>query len=186
MPRRRLLLTVSSLVAVALAVTGCTIPTTKDGGGYGPSNQTARKAAPPPPVELRSGAKEELKSSDASWTPATYVTATGAKVVLDVSNTDPTQHNFTLGDLEISKNIPRHEHPDPLHGTQTGSLPVLLQIPPAGDAGLADGHLAVRRQPPASPHPRRLLTRREPSCPRSVPHAVPAGGLRGSPACSRC
>jgi plastocyanin len=106
MPRRRLLLTVSSLVAVALAVTGCTIPTTKDGGGYGPSNQTARKAAPPPPVELRSGAKEELKSSDASWTPATYVTATGAKVVLDVSNTDPTQHNFTLGDLEISKNIP--------------------------------------------------------------------------------
>ncbi|MGH2577925.1 MAG: cupredoxin domain-containing protein [Actinomycetota bacterium] len=106
MPRRRLLLAVSSLVAVALAVTGCTIPTTKDGGGYGPSNQTARKAAPPPPVELRSGAKEELKSSDASWTPATYVTATGAKVVLDVSNTDPTQHNFTLGDLEISKNIP--------------------------------------------------------------------------------
>jgi plastocyanin len=106
MPRRRLLLTVSSLVAVALAVTGCTIPTTKDGGGYGPSNQTARKAAPPPPVELRSGAKEELKSSDASWTPATYVTATGAKVVLDVSNADPTQHNFTLGDLEISKNIP--------------------------------------------------------------------------------
>jgi plastocyanin len=106
MPRRRLLLTVSSLVAVALALTGCTIPTTKDGGGYGPSNQTARKAAPPPPVELRSGAKEELKSSEASWTPATYVTATGAKVVLDVSNADPTQHNFTLGDLEISKNIP--------------------------------------------------------------------------------
>ena len=106
MPRRRLLLAVSSLVAVALALTGCTIPTTKDGGGYGPSNQTARKAAPPPPVELRSGAKEELKSTDASWTPATYVTATGAKVVLDVSNADPTQHNFTLGDLEISKNIP--------------------------------------------------------------------------------
>ena len=106
MPRRRLLLTVSGLVAVALALTGCTIPTTKDGGGYGPSNQTARKAAPPPPVELRSGAKEELKSSDASWTPATYVTAAGAKVVLDVSNADPTQHNFTLGDLEISKNIP--------------------------------------------------------------------------------
>ena len=106
MRRRRLLLAVSSLVAVALAVTGCTIPTTKDGGGYGPSNQAARKAAPPPPVELRSGAKEELKSTDASWTPATYVTATGAKVVLDVSNADPTQHNFTLGDLEISKNIP--------------------------------------------------------------------------------
>ena len=51
MPRRRLLLTVSTLVAVALAVTGCTIPTTKDGGGYGPSNQTARKAAQPAPVD---------------------------------------------------------------------------------------------------------------------------------------
>ena len=35
MPRRRLLLTVSTVVAVALAVAGCTIPTTKDGGGYG-------------------------------------------------------------------------------------------------------------------------------------------------------
>jgi plastocyanin len=106
MPRRRLLLTVSSLVAVALAVSGCTIPTTKDGGGYGPSNQTARKATKPPPVELRSGATEKLKSADASWTPALYVTATGAKVALNVSNTDPSQHNFTLGDLEISKNIP--------------------------------------------------------------------------------
>jgi plastocyanin len=106
MPRRRLLLTVSSLVAVALAGTGCTIPTTKDGGGYGPSNQTTRKAAQPAPVELRSGAKQELKSSESSWEPAIYQTATGAKIVLDVSNVDPTQHNFTLGDLEISKNIP--------------------------------------------------------------------------------
>jgi plastocyanin len=106
MPRRRLLLTVSTVVAVALAVAGCTIPTTKDGGGYGPSNQTARKAAQPSPVELRSGAKQQLKSANAAWTPALYTTATGAKIVLNVSNTDPTQHNFTLGDLEISKNIP--------------------------------------------------------------------------------
>jgi plastocyanin len=106
MPRRRLLLTVSSVVAVALAVTGCTIPTTKDGGGYGPSNQTVRKAAQPAPVELRSGAKQKLKSSESSWEPAIYQTASGAKIVLDVSNVDPTQHNFTLGDLEISKNIP--------------------------------------------------------------------------------
>jgi plastocyanin len=106
MPRRRLLLTVSTVVAVALTVAGCTIPTTKDGGGYGPSNQTARKAAQPPPVELRSGAKQQLKSANAAWTPALYTTATGAKIVLNVSNTDPTQHNFTLGDLEISKNIP--------------------------------------------------------------------------------
>ena len=71
MPRRRLLLTVSSLVAVALAVTGCTIPTTKDGGGYGPSNQATRKAAKPVPVELHSGAKQKLKSADSSWTSPT-------------------------------------------------------------------------------------------------------------------
>ena len=106
MPRRRLLLTVLSLVAVALAITGCTIPTTKDGGGYGPSNQTARKAAKPVPVELRSGAKQKLKSADSSWTPAVYTAAAGTKIVLDVSNVDPTQHNFTFGDLEISKNLP--------------------------------------------------------------------------------
>jgi plastocyanin len=55
---------------------------------------------------LRSGAKEKLSSSNSSWTPAGYVTATGAKVVLDVSNGDPTQHNFTLTDVEISRNIP--------------------------------------------------------------------------------
>ena len=106
MPRRRLLLTVSTLVAVALAVSGCTIPTTKDGGGYGPANQRARKAAKSAPVELRSGAKQKLKSTNASWTPAAYVAAAGTKVVLDVSNADPTQHNFTFGDLEISKNLP--------------------------------------------------------------------------------
>ena len=106
MPRRRLLLTVSTLVAVALAVSGCTIPTTKDGGGYGPANQNARKAAKPAPVELRSGAKQKLKSTNASWAPAAYVAAAGTKVVLDVSNADPTQHNFTFGDLEISKNLP--------------------------------------------------------------------------------
>jgi plastocyanin len=106
MPRRRLLLTVSASVAVALTVAGCTMPTTKDGGGYGPANQSAHKAAAPAPVELRSGAAQKLKSKDASWTPATYVTTAGAKVVLDVSNSDPTQHNFTFGDLEISKNLP--------------------------------------------------------------------------------
>ena len=107
MPRRRLLLTVSSLVVVALAVTGCTIPTTKDGGGYGPSNnQSASKAKAPPPVELRSGATQKLKSADSAWKPALYTTAAGAKIVLDISNADPTQHNFTFGDLEISKNIP--------------------------------------------------------------------------------
>jgi plastocyanin len=106
MPRRRRLLTVSALVAVTLAVAGCTIPTTKDGGGYGPSNQTVKKAAKPAPVELRSGAEQKLKSSDASWTPAAYVTSAGAKVVLDISNADPTQHNFTFGDLKISKNLP--------------------------------------------------------------------------------
>ena len=104
--RRRLLLTVSTLVAVALAAAGCTIPTTKDGGGYGPSNQKARKAAKPAPVELHSGTAQKLKSVDASWTPAVYQAASGTKIVLNVSNADPTQHNFTFGDLEISKNLP--------------------------------------------------------------------------------
>ena len=106
MPRRRLLLTVPTLLAVALVVAGCTIPTTKDGGGYGPSSENASKAKAPPPVELRSGATEKLKSNNASWTPKGYVTATGAKIVLDISNADPTQHNFTFGELEISKNLP--------------------------------------------------------------------------------
>jgi plastocyanin len=105
MPRRRLLLTVSTLVAVGLVAAGCTIPTTKDGGGYGPSNQNARKAKPAP-VELHSGAVQKLKSVDASWTPAAYQAASGTKIVLDVANADPTQHNFTFGDLEISKNLP--------------------------------------------------------------------------------
>jgi plastocyanin len=106
MPRPRLLLTVPTLLTVALVVAGCTIPTTKDGDGYGPSNQNVSKAKAPPPVELRSGATEKLKSSNATWTPAGYVTATGAKIALDISNADPTQHNFTFGELEISKNLP--------------------------------------------------------------------------------
>jgi plastocyanin len=106
MPRRRPLLIVSTLVAVTLAVAGCTIPTTKDGDGYGPSNQQAARKAKPAPVELRSGAEQKLESSNASWTPAAYVTEAGAKVVLDISNADPTQHNFTFGDPKISKNLP--------------------------------------------------------------------------------
>ena len=109
MPPRRLLVTASALAVVALAVTGCTIPTTKDGGGYGPSdkNTSAGAAAKKvPDVELRSGAKEKLSSTNSSWAPAGYVTATGANVVLDVFNADTTQHNFTLTDVEISKNIP--------------------------------------------------------------------------------
>ncbi len=106
MRRRRLLLTVPMLIVAALAVSGCTIPTTKDGGGYGPANPVARKAARPAPVELRSGATQKLKSSNYSWTPAAYVTSGGAKVVLDIANADPTQHNFTFGDLRISRNLP--------------------------------------------------------------------------------
>ena len=61
MPRRRGLLTVPALLGVALAVAGCTIPTTKDGKGYGPSSDFARQKGAAEPavqtVELRSGAR---------------------------------------------------------------------------------------------------------------------------------
>src|SRR4029450_5603866 len=53
------------------------------------------------------------------------------------------------GDLQ--EPAARHEHPDPFHGTPTGSLPVLLQVPPAGDAGLADSHLTAAGNPPGLP-----------------------------------
>ena len=105
MPRRRLLLTVPTLLAVALVVAGCTIPTTKDGGGYGPPTRTPARPRHP----LRSScATAPPRSSRAPTRPDAQRVRDRhrAKVALDISNADPTQHNFTFGELEISKNLP--------------------------------------------------------------------------------
>jgi len=116
MPRRRLLLTVPALLGVALAVTGCTIPTTKDGKGYGPSSEFARQRGAAEPgvetVELRSGARAKLSTSNASWNPSRYVTAAGASVVLDVVNDDSSQHNFTfdMSGTKLSRTVPPDAH----------------------------------------------------------------------------
>jgi plastocyanin len=105
MPRRHRVFA-SLLAGVALVAAGCTIPTTKDGGGYGPSGEGNRAGAAAAPVQLRSGAKQKLSSRSSSWIPTAYVASSGAKVVLDVVNDDTTQHNFTLTDVRLSKNIP--------------------------------------------------------------------------------
>jgi plastocyanin len=112
--RSRRLLTVSALLGVALGVAGCTIPTTKDGKGYGPSDEFARQYGAAEPVvktvELRSGAKAKLSTKNASWNPSRYVAAAGASVVLDVVNDDTGYHNFTFADLRLSKNLAPDAH----------------------------------------------------------------------------
>jgi plastocyanin len=114
MSRSRRLPTVSALLVVALGVAGCTIPTTKDGKGYGPSDQFARQTGAAEPVvktvELRSGAKSKLSTKNAAWNPSRYVTAAGASVVLDVVNNDSSYHNFTFADLRLSKNLAPDAH----------------------------------------------------------------------------
>jgi plastocyanin len=112
-PRSRRLLTVSALLGVALAVAGCTIPTTKDGKGYGPSDEVARQNGAEPvvkTVELRSGAKAKLSTRNASWNPSRYVAAAGASLVLDVVNDDTGYHNFTFADLRLSRNLAPDAH----------------------------------------------------------------------------
>ena len=113
-PRSRRLLTVSALLGVALGVAGCTIPTTKDGKGYGPSDEFARQNGAAEPVvktvELRSGAKSKLSTKNAAWNPSRYVAAAGASVVLDVVNDDSSYHNFTFADLRLSKTLPPDAH----------------------------------------------------------------------------
>jgi plastocyanin len=124
MSRSRRLPTVSALLVVALGVAGCTIPTTKDGKGYGPSDQFARQHGAAEPVvktvELRSGAKATLSTKNAAWNPSRYVAAAGASVILDVVNDDSSYHNFTFADLRLSRNLApearalvRFKAPDP-------------------------------------------------------------------------
>jgi plastocyanin len=112
-PSRRLL-SASALLGVALAVAGCTIPTTKDGKGYGPSDQFARQQGAAEPVvktvELRSGVEAKLSTKNAAWNPSRYVTTAGTSVVLDVVNDDNGYHNFTFGDLKLSRNLAPDAH----------------------------------------------------------------------------
>ena len=97
MPRRHLLGIAAAAVGVALTAAACTIPTTNDGGGYGPKRLGgAGVDAVGVTVNLRSGARQKLAGQNSSWNPARYVAAPGARIVLDVVNDDPTQHNFTL------------------------------------------------------------------------------------------
>jgi plastocyanin len=114
MSRSRRLLTVSALLGVALAVAGCTIPTTKDGKGYGPSDEFARQHGAAEPVvktvELRSGTTAKLTTKNAAWNPSRYVAAAGASVVLDVVNDDSGYHNFTFTDLRVSRTLPPEGH----------------------------------------------------------------------------
>ena len=78
------------LVAAALA-----------GAGAAAGAQEAAPGGEPTTTVADGGSVTSVPADD-----ATSTTAAGAKIVLDVSNADPTQHNFTFGDLEISKNIP--------------------------------------------------------------------------------
>jgi plastocyanin len=114
MSRGRRLPTVSALLVVALGIAGCTIPTTKDGKGYGPSNEFARQNGAAEPVvktvELRSGAKAKLSTKNAAWNPSRYVTAAGASVILDVVNDDSSYHNFTFADMRLSKTLAPDAH----------------------------------------------------------------------------
>ena len=114
MSRSRRLLTVSAVLVVALGVAGCTIPTTKDGKGYGPSDELAREYGAAEPVvqtvELKNGARSKLSTKNASWNPSRYVAAAGASVVLDVVNDDSSYHNFTFSDLKLSKNLAPEAH----------------------------------------------------------------------------
>jgi plastocyanin len=114
MSRSRRLLSVPALLGVALAVAGCTIPTTKDGRGYGPSDEFARQHGASEPVvktvELRNGVEAQLSTKNAAWNPSRYVAAAGTSVVLEVVNDDNGYHNFTFGDLKLSRNLAPDAH----------------------------------------------------------------------------
>ncbi len=110
MLRRHTAVLVLTLAGLLFGVSGCTIPTTDSGGGYGPSGQNSRQAPKQPdqpaPVVLKSGVPGALKARDGRWVPANYVIAPGATMVLKASNGDAMQHNFTLDGGGISKNLP--------------------------------------------------------------------------------
>jgi hypothetical protein len=109
MLRRRLAVLLPTLAAIALLASGCTLPTSDDGGGYGPGKADGQLIQPrpkPPPVQLKSGVPAVLRAQDSSWAPDNYVVAHGATIELNVVNSDPTQHSFTLEGGSVSKIVP--------------------------------------------------------------------------------
>jgi len=109
MLRRRLAVLVPTLAGLVLGVSGCTLPTSDDGGGYGPGKATGQLIQPKPkpaPTPLRSGVPAVLRAHDSSWVPGNYVVPQGATIELEVENSDQAQHSFTLEGGSISKIIP--------------------------------------------------------------------------------
>jgi plastocyanin len=112
MLRRRLAVLVVTLAGLALGASGCTLPTTDDGGGYGPSGQSGKgnqQVLVTPqvtPVVLKSGVTTVLKASNSTWAPANYVAKEGSTVAFKVVNGDGIQHNFTFEGETLSKNLP--------------------------------------------------------------------------------
>lgn len=113
MLRRRLAVIVPTLAGLLLSLSGCTLPTSDDGGGYGPdtagqgaSGQLIKPKARPAPVQLKSGVPAVLRARDSSWAPGNYVVARGASITLDVVNGDQIQHSFTLEGGSVSKVLP--------------------------------------------------------------------------------
>jgi hypothetical protein len=107
--RRRLAVLVPTIAVLALGVSGCTLPTSDDGDGYGPGKtigQLIKTKPKPPPVVLKSGVPAVLKAQDSTWSPGNYVVPKGADIELRVVNGDQTQHSFTLVGGSISKIVP--------------------------------------------------------------------------------
>jgi plastocyanin len=107
MLRRHTAVLALMLAGLLLGASGCTIPTSDNGGGYGPTGKQA-KAQPdlPAPVLLKSGVASVLQAKDYHWQPGNYVVAPDADVVLKVTNGDSMQHNFTVEGEGLSKNLP--------------------------------------------------------------------------------
>jgi hypothetical protein len=109
MLRRRRALLVPTLAGLVLALSGCTLPTSDDGGGYGPGTASGQLIQPQPkpaPTPLKSGVPAVLRAQDSAWAPGNYVVAHGATIELEVVNGDQTQHSFTLEGGSISKIVP--------------------------------------------------------------------------------
>jgi Cupredoxin-like domain len=109
MLRRRLAVLLPTLAGLMLVVSGCTLPTSDNGSGYGPEKtggQLIKTKPKPAPTPLKSGVPALLRAHDSSWAPGNYVVSQRATIELKVVNTDQTQHTFTLQGGSVSKIIP--------------------------------------------------------------------------------